>query len=186
MSWEVFSCWIESHPGLASWVQAVGSIGAILGAFAISNSQHKRHERLKKEEAVDRFEAYYAVLKNSVETCLSVARLAEEKVADFEFRDAWNKYLGETLRASLEAARAIPVHELSDYKLVVYYSGIVGTIYKFCSEVERYAEVEPKQDLTMALYETLKSQSVLISFDWDRFQQRALPKRKKGRSQDLL
>jgi hypothetical protein len=183
MSWEVVSCWIESHPGLASWVQAIGSIGAIIGAFAISNLQNKRHERLKKEEAADRFEAYYAVLKNSVETCLSVARLAEEKVADFEFRESWSKYFGEMLRTSLEAARAIPAHELFDYRLVVYYSGIVGSIHKFCYEVDKYAGVEPKQELTMALYETLKSQSLLISFDWDRFQERALPKRKKGRSQ---
>ncbi|WP_042955580.1 hypothetical protein [Pseudomonas sp. G5(2012)] len=178
MSWEVVSCWIESHPGLASWVQAVGSIGAIIGAFAISYSQNRRHERLKKEDAADRFEAYYSVLKNSVETCMSVARLAEEKVADFEFREVWNKYLREMLRTSLEAARAIPAHELSDYKLVVYYSGIVGSIHKFCYEVERYAGVEPKQELTLALYETLKSQSALISFDWEGFQERALPKRK--------
>lgn len=33
MNWEVISCWIESHPGLASWVQAVGAIAALIVAI---------------------------------------------------------------------------------------------------------------------------------------------------------
>jgi hypothetical protein len=37
MSWECVSYWIEHHPGLASWVQAVGSIMAILAAIWIAN-----------------------------------------------------------------------------------------------------------------------------------------------------
>jgi hypothetical protein len=46
MSWEVVSCWIESHPGLASWVQAIGSIFAIAAAgwfpFAHERAKEKR------------------------------------------------------------------------------------------------------------------------------------------------
>lgn len=45
MSWEAVSYWIEHHPGLASWVQAVGSIVAILAAIWIANrdSRFRRH-----------------------------------------------------------------------------------------------------------------------------------------------
>ena len=52
MSWESVSFWIEHHPGLASWVQAVGSIGAILVAIWISGGE-MRH-RLKVEKAARR------------------------------------------------------------------------------------------------------------------------------------
>ena len=46
MSWEVVSCWIESHPGLASWVQAIGSIAAIAAAGFFPFI----HERAKEKQ----------------------------------------------------------------------------------------------------------------------------------------
>lgn len=50
MSWEVVSCWIESHPGLASWVQAFGSIAAILAAIWIAG-RDSRARRLSDYDA---------------------------------------------------------------------------------------------------------------------------------------
>ena len=49
MSWEVVSYWIENHPGLASWVQAVGSILAIIMATLIANSDSRARRRAEKE-----------------------------------------------------------------------------------------------------------------------------------------
>jgi len=52
MGWESVSCWIEHHPGLASWVQSVGSILAIFVAVWIASSQKReqlRNERRKFE-----------------------------------------------------------------------------------------------------------------------------------------
>ncbi|WP_339455801.1 hypothetical protein [Pseudomonas sp. EA_65y_Pfl1_P120] len=49
MSWEVFSCWIESHPGLASWVQALGSILAILAAIWIANRDSRFRRNADRE-----------------------------------------------------------------------------------------------------------------------------------------
>jgi uncharacterized membrane protein len=49
MNWECVSYWIEHHPGLASWVQAVGSIGAILVAVWIMSKQHSRQAKLDHE-----------------------------------------------------------------------------------------------------------------------------------------
>lgn len=179
MSWESMLFWIEHHPGLASWVQAVGSIGAILGAFAISAAQSRRHEKLLRREASDRFDAYYAVVKNAAETSMLVTEFAHNKSADFEFRSVWEKYLGELLRASLDAAKAIPVHELEDYKLVVYYSGLMGTIYKLHHGVERYMSSRPSMEITLELYESMLTQSSMIQFDWKRFQERAKSKKAK-------
>lgn len=54
MSWEVVSCWIESHPGLASWVQAIGAIAALGIAIWIPNRQHlaDRREAQRKEKTL--------------------------------------------------------------------------------------------------------------------------------------
>lgn len=48
MSWECVSYWIEHHPGLASWVQAVGSILAIFAAIWIAN----RDSRLRRNSEI--------------------------------------------------------------------------------------------------------------------------------------
>lgn len=57
MSWEGISYWIEHHPGLASWVQAIGSIAAILVAIWISGGE-RRHktkiERAARKDAIAR------------------------------------------------------------------------------------------------------------------------------------
>ncbi|MEF0144351.1 MULTISPECIES: hypothetical protein [Pseudomonas] len=53
MSWECISYWIEHHPGLASWVQAVGSICAIIYAVRIANKQFQRTvDQQNKEETL--------------------------------------------------------------------------------------------------------------------------------------
>ena len=48
MSWEDVSFWIEHHPGLASWVQAIGSIGAILVAIWISGGERRHKAKIEK------------------------------------------------------------------------------------------------------------------------------------------
>lgn len=83
MSWEIVSCWIESHPGLASWVQAVGSIAAIGVAIWVSGSERRyqgKIERLARKNSIDRaISAANQALKvanNNLEyfTCDSVYR----------------------------------------------------------------------------------------------------------------
>jgi len=43
--WDCVSYWIEHHPGLASWVQAIGSIGAIIAAGYFPIAHEKSRER---------------------------------------------------------------------------------------------------------------------------------------------
>lgn len=47
--WEVFLTWVELHPGLASWVQAFGSIVAIGVAIWLSNSESRYRVNAVKE-----------------------------------------------------------------------------------------------------------------------------------------
>ena len=54
MSWESVSIWIEHHPGLASWVQAIGAIAALGIAIWIPNRQRfaDRREAQRKEKTL--------------------------------------------------------------------------------------------------------------------------------------
>ena len=51
MSWTVVSCWIEGHTGLASWVQAFGSIAALGIAIWIASSQRRVQLKADKEKS---------------------------------------------------------------------------------------------------------------------------------------
>lgn len=50
-------CWVEAHPGLAAWVQAIGSIAAIAAAIRIASRQHSETENRIKGEQLDRHSA---------------------------------------------------------------------------------------------------------------------------------
>ena len=82
-AWEGFLSWVESHPGLASWVQAFGSIIAIAVAIRLAGSERRYKSVLDKKsriEAIERSiqasEFALKVAKNTFEifTCNSIAR----------------------------------------------------------------------------------------------------------------
>ncbi|NWA81654.1 hypothetical protein [Pseudomonas sp. D2002] len=57
MNWEIISGWIEHNSGLASWVQAIGSIAAILAAIFIANRDSRLRRKAESElrqGAIDR------------------------------------------------------------------------------------------------------------------------------------
>lgn len=49
MSWEVVSCWIEGHPGLASWIQAIFSVIAIVAAGYFPIAHERRRESRERK-----------------------------------------------------------------------------------------------------------------------------------------
>ncbi|MDY7565826.1 hypothetical protein QN400_10695 [Pseudomonas sp. RTC3] len=87
MSWESISYWIEHHPGLASWVQALGSILAILVAVRVASSQ--KREQLKNERI--RFERDCEFLKVISDRAL---RAAKPNPAEITVRDAARMLVG--------------------------------------------------------------------------------------------
>lgn len=66
MGWESILLWIEQHPGLASWVQAVGSVIALV--FAVWLPAHARATDRKK--AVDGRKALFIVLLADLEQAI--------------------------------------------------------------------------------------------------------------------
>lgn len=49
MSWECVSYWIEHNPGLASWVQAAGTILALALTAIIASKEGRKAKRLEKQ-----------------------------------------------------------------------------------------------------------------------------------------
>ena len=48
MSWDVILRWIEAHPGLSSWIQAIGSIAAIVVAIVLSGRESRYRLKMEK------------------------------------------------------------------------------------------------------------------------------------------
>lgn len=67
MSWECVSYWIEHHPGLASWVQAFGSIAAILVAMWLSGSERRAHKRMEERARIDAITRSLSALENALD-----------------------------------------------------------------------------------------------------------------------
>ncbi|QJI38262.1 hypothetical protein [Pseudomonas sp. ADAK13] len=84
MSWEAVSCWIESHPGLASWVQAAGSIAAIFVAILIASRDSRIRRRDGFEMRRGALVRAIAVLNDSTERVRSVHELFESSKTDAE------------------------------------------------------------------------------------------------------
>lgn len=54
--WDSFLRWIEAHPGLASWVQAFGSIVAIAVAIRLAGSERRYRSVLDKKARIEAIE----------------------------------------------------------------------------------------------------------------------------------
>ena len=65
MSWECISCWIEGHPGLAVWLQAIGVLGSIWIAWAIARSQAKKIEDTDRKRDRAKCAAVIGVLNHA-------------------------------------------------------------------------------------------------------------------------
>lgn len=86
MSWEVISCWIEMHPGLASWLQALFSVLAIGAAGALPIW----HERVKESRQIENTITslmYLASELISIHRRLLRALESEDDYADWAFGD---------------------------------------------------------------------------------------------------
>ncbi|PVZ56519.1 hypothetical protein C9422_18525 [Pseudomonas sp. B1(2018)] len=174
MSWESVSFWIEHHPGLASWVQAVGSIASIWGAFAISNKQQKIQIKLAKKAANEKAESLYAVIENAVKTTTTFGELLQTKPSEMVFKDLWQLVYKQHLESSVYSLGKLPAHELGGYEAVRAYSGVMGALTDVVRKVNTYFSsnvFQPSEYFNMC-EETLK-QVRFVESNWWSFQQAA-------------
>jgi len=132
---------------IASWVQAFGSILAILGAFAVGNHQAKTQHELsitqglrdkenREAERNRRAKSYLAVVEHAANECQYVVDFTEGMPLEV-FNLKWEGSYRELCSASISSLRSLPVHELGSHDLVLAYIGIVAGLANFINEAER-------------------------------------------------
>ncbi|MCD7040050.1 hypothetical protein LRQ11_23615 [Pseudomonas sp. MAFF 311095] len=118
MSWESISFWIEHHPGLASWVQAIGSLLALAVAIGVARKQGRQSRKLFRDQVNHASEEArlqrIASLRATVEVAEIVARRVIEvakKMPDIIVEGSAPRH-----RDALEAAvlwiAKLPIYEL--------------------------------------------------------------------------
>lgn len=105
----------KSSSDAASWIQAIGSIGAIIGAFLIGERQAKRERnrlddaRAKSEGDLQRAQLAIVSLLHEFGQRFGRAYDAEESSI---LQVEWDTALKNSVRAALNAFDAMPLHEL--------------------------------------------------------------------------
>ena len=176
MSWEVVSCWIESHPGLAYWVQAVGSIASIWGAFAVGKSQQKAQLVESAKAARNKSEALFAVVESAASFVSALGTFVLEKPSPYIFKENWKLINRQWLESSIFSLSHLPAHELGSGVLVRGYFGIFGGIKDISRLIDRALSSDAfnEQEFDYMYCEVLK-QVRIIESNWYGFQQ-VLPK----------
>lgn len=153
---------------IAAWVQAIGSIAAIMGAFSISRNQQLLNERRIAQEEEQKILACCAVVKCTVDNIKSLGKLVGNvPIAELSF--AVDQYLGLTIDASLGALKQIPAHEFRDHRLVVAHNGILGCSEKVARLIQKLAL--PLED-EAHFRQLLAWQCHLVSMHWIVFERR--------------
>ena len=117
-----------SSSELAGWVQAIGSIVAIWGAFQISNRQVERQELERIEVRSKQASAYYAVAKNAVDAASNFVVFSQHSHSPTIMRMNWDLMYSHSIESSLSSLKALPSHELGTYELVMAHSGLIASI----------------------------------------------------------
>lgn len=120
--WAGFVSWVELHPGLASWVQAFGSIAAILVAIWIASSQARNQTKREKAATAERSLAQagrlYLIAKEYCDTLLTVVQpehADDSGVADQMVSVAFGRIinrLNANFDDDLDPARNVQIHIL--------------------------------------------------------------------------
>lgn len=82
--WNQLICWTDAHPGLASWVQAIGSIGTIIIAAWAVNRAHELQRVQKDIEEFDELtrtlEVVFQLVGGAAQTAEKILKLELEPV----------------------------------------------------------------------------------------------------------
>lgn len=154
----------------ASWVQAVGSIAAILGAFALSNIQVRRQAESQLEGYQKKASAYYAVVKNAADHANVLKEMVFKQNDPVSFKLMWIHQYSQIIHASVLSLKLLPAHELGSYDLVIAHNGIMAGLEGIASKVNHFvaAETFQEQEGVMLFYE-LAGLLAAIDFNWERF-----------------
>lgn len=115
-------CFFESTPGLAAWVQAIGGILAILGAYFIGERQAskelKNSQKLARDQERERRVAILEVAKMAMQSAQKIDEIfSSAKDIDLVTR-MLSEYHPKILDGRVAALAAIPLHTLGSSSAV--------------------------------------------------------------------
>lgn len=152
---------------LASWVQAVGSIGAIAGAYAVANWQIQKQKNQQEVQDKNRLLAMYAVVRCAAEHLESTRVFAEQRPPKAALNVFWLHMSG-AFEASMEALKVLPVHELGHAELVINCMFIIGAMSKLQLKINQYVESGAEDQIEGAYMEIL-THANLSTHSWKQF-----------------
>ena len=175
MSWEVF-LGVIGNPILAYWVQAVGSIASIWGAFAVGRSQQKSQSKEAAKAARDRTDSLVAVVESAASFISVLGTFVQKKPHPDVFKENWKLVNRQWLESSVFSLSHLPVHELGSGELVRGYFGIFGGVKDISRLIDGALSSDAfKEQEFECMYSEVLKQVRLIESNWFQFKQ-ALPK----------
>lgn len=171
MSWEVVSCWIEGHPGLASWVQAVGSIAALGIAIWVASSQRSAQLKTADKIARDKVSALIAVVESASMFATVLSVFIERKPSSFAFKESWKLVNKNWLDSSIHSLSQLPAHEFGRGDLVRGYFGILAGLSEIRRLVDGAIRAEALEDQEFFfMYQEVMIQIRIVQSTWRSFQ----------------
>lgn len=101
----------------AAWIQAVGSIGAIVGAFLLGKRQAQEARKLAQEMVDKEREIVRRQYKAMLLVVIAAAETAAEYVIELglaEFDHIWQGTIRDDLNSALSAFASVPMHGLGN------------------------------------------------------------------------
>lgn len=135
----------------AAWVQAFGSIGAIMAAYFLGERQAKRSEMLQRslaqDEAEQRRAAFYAIADSTQHLARDVVELFTpiESWSDVRFR----YYDDSMVDTYMQALSAVPVHEIGSAVAVREFIALNENLSKLKLTAKFWIEVYENRGLTL-------------------------------------
>lgn len=170
--WEGFLCWVELHPGLASWVQAVGAIASIWAAFLIGSKQIREQNRIRKEEQRAQLLAFYSVVRSAAHNSLSFESLLTSDNSLAAVQESWQLMFSQMFKVSQRAMGQLPSHELGSYDLVESFHTVAGSIDSLVTAAESslFSTAFHQQEFAFFRHNALVHCRV-CRLGWERFEQ---------------
>jgi hypothetical protein len=151
----------------AAWVQAVGSIAAIWGAFSISNRQVRKEEELRNLENRNKARARLGVVKNVATYAEALNSFVENEPSPSSFSEVWSSTMSFTTGAAIESLRCLPAHDLGSDIQVLLYNEMLGAFAQLRNLAAKLADNKEHHPMTtLDAYRDIQIQANSIKALW--------------------
>lgn len=158
----------KSIPNAADWIQAIGSIGAILGAVSVASWQSREQLLRQQRQEIDRRNAMHHVVKSAVSHSESMEKFVEEYPRYEQLKAFWSEGLSGAFAAAIQGLRAIPAHELGKADLVIQFFAILGAMSRIQALVDHHVNTDSPERL-WETYGKIGEQTKVVKFSWGNY-----------------